>query len=263
MRNIFLLFLLSISFYSCHSIKNVPYLQNADEVDLSQSEYQYDLIIQPGDKLNILVFSPDAEATNPFNPMDAIPLTQNSRIENNRRTVHVYLVDTNGNIEFPVIGSVHIAGLTIEQVNHTIKEKIKPYFNSNTYYHVNTYIKNFYVSVLGEVQRPNSFDVQQNKMNVLEALALAGDLTIYGRRENVKLLRQLPNGEYEIHKIDLTDANLLNSPYYYLQQRDVLYVEPNEAMAQNAKIGQTTQLWVRGASIVISMGSLLYRVLSN
>lgn len=262
MKHIILFFLLALSCYSCHSYKNVPYLQNADEVDLSNSEYQYDLIIQPGDKLNIFVFSPDAEATNPFNPMEGVPI-EDGRIQNNRRAYHVYLVDTNGNIEFPIIGSVHIAGLTIEQVNHTIVEKIQPYFNADTYYHVNTYIKNFYVSVLGEVQRPNSFDVHQNKMNVLEALALAGDLTIYGRRENVKLLRQLPNGEYEIHQLDLTDANLLNSPYYYLQQRDVLYVEPNGVRAQNAKIGETTQLWVRGASIVISMGSLLYRVLSN
>ena len=90
---------------------------------------------------------------------------------------------------------------------------------------------------------------------------MAGDMTIYGKRDNVKLLREMDNGEYEIHELDLRDANLLNSPYYYLQQRDVVYVEPNEAMAQNSKIGRTRQLWVRGASITISLGSLLYRVL--
>ena len=86
-------------------------------------------------------------------------------------------------------------------------------------------------------------------------------MTIYGKRDNVKLLRERPDGEYEIHELDLRDANLLNSPYYYMQQRDILYVEPNEAMAQNSKIGTTRQLWVRGASITIALGSLLYRVL--
>ena len=90
---------------------------------------------------------------------------------------------------------------------------------------------------------------------------MAGDMTIYGNRDNVKLLRELPNGEYEIHELDLRDANLLDSPYYYMQQRDVLYVEPNEVMAEESKVGRTTRLWFNGASIVLSVGSLLYRML--
>ena len=108
----------------------------------------------------------------------------------------------------------------------------------------------------------DTFEVTRNRMTVLEALSMAGDMTIYGKRENVKLLREMPNGEFEIHELDLRDANILNSPYYYLQQRDILYVEPNEAMAQNSKIGRTRQLWVRGASITVALGSLLYRVLN-
>ena len=107
----------------------------------------------------------------------------------------------------------------------------------------------------------SSFTIESNKGNVLEALARAGDLTIYGTRTNVKLLRQRPDGEYDIHQLDLTDANLLNSPYYYMQQRDILYVEPNPAKAQNSQMGQTTRLWVRGASITVALGSLLYMVL--
>ena len=96
---------------------------------------------------------------------------------------------------------------------------------------------------------------------VFPALAKAGDMTIYGKRDNLKILRELPDGTYQVHELDMRDANILNSPYYYLQQRDIVYVEPNEAMAQNSKIGQTTQLWVRGVSITVSLGSLLYRVL--
>ena len=126
---------------------------------------------------------------------------------------------------------------------------------------VNTYMMNYSVSVLGEVKSPGTFDVTRNKMTVLEALAKAGDMTIYGKRDNLKILRELPDGTYQVHELDMRDANILNSPYYYLQQRDIVYVEPNVAMAQNAKVGTTTRLWVQGVSITISLGSLLYRVL--
>lgn len=88
-------------------------------------------------------------------------------------------------------------------------------------------------------------------------------MTIYGKRDNVKVLRKLTDGTFEVHVLDMRDANTLNSPYYYLQQRDIVYVEPNEAMAQNARIGETSKLWIRGASITISLGSLLYMVLDK
>jgi polysaccharide export outer membrane protein len=130
-----------------------------------------------------------------------------------------------------------------------------------TDYTVNVMIDNFEVTVMGEVKTPNTFTISRPKVSILEALAMAGDMTIYGNRDNVKVLRELPNGEYEIHQLDLRDANILNSPYFYLHQRDIVYVEPNEAMAQNSKLGRTRQLWIRGASITVSLGSLLYRVL--
>lgn len=154
-----------------------------------------------------------------------------------------------------------MSGLTIEQVSASVKEALKPFFKDDNSYMVNTYMLNYYVSVLGEVKTPGSFTVNRNRMTILEALAQAGDMTIYGKRDNVKILRELPDGTYEVHELDMRDANILNSPYYYLLQCDIVYVEPNEVMAQNAKIGQTRQLWLRGASITISLGSLLYRVL--
>ena len=152
-------------------------------------------------------------------------------------------------------------GLTIEQANAQIKEKIAKYFQEDADYLVKVMIRNYDITVMGEVQNPNTFEISRNKVTVLEALAMAGDMTIYGKRDNVKILRELSDGTYEAHELDLRDANILNSPYYYLQQRDIVYVEPNEVTAQNAKIGRTTQLWVRGASISISLGSLLYMVL--
>ena len=126
---------------------------------------------------------------------------------------------------------------------------------------VNTYIDNYEVTVMGEVKTPQTFTTTRNKMTVLEALAKAGDMTIYGKRDCVKILREKADGEYEIHELDMRDANVLNSPYYYLQQRDIVYVEPNKVMVEESRIGKTTQLWLRGTSITLSLGSLLYRIL--
>ncbi len=248
---------------SCSHYKDIPYFQNAAEVDLSKSAYLYDLIIQPQDQLNIFVSSSNEEYAATFNNRERTGLRPGQKVglENSQGGFYRYLVDVDGNIDFPVAGKIHVAGLTIEQINKAVKEAIQPYFKDDKSFMVNTYMMNYSVSVLGEVKSPGTFDVTRNKMTVLEALAQAGDMTIYGKRDNLKILRELPDGTYEVHELDMRDANILNSPYYYLKQRDIVYVEPNETMAQNSKIGQTRQLWVRGASITISLGSLLYRVL--
>ena len=247
---------------SCANYKTVPYFQNAASFQNSPDIKLYDITIKPKDMLSIFVFSADQEAAVKFNMVTTAPLELNNlRSTYNVGRIHHYLVDSNGDIDFPIVGKINIAGLTIEQANARIKESISGYFKEGTDYIVNTQIDNFEIIVMGEVKRPNTFTVTHNKINVLEALALAGDMTIYGKRENVKVLREKEDGEYEIHELDMRDANVLNSPYYYLQQRDIVYVEPNLAMVQNAQVGETTRLWFRGASIVISLGSLLYRVL--
>ena len=151
--------------------------------------------------------------------------------------------------------------LTLDQVNSKIKGLVTPYLQPDIDCVVTTIINNYNITVMGEVARPNTYTISKPKINVIEALAKAGDMTIYGKRDNVKILRELVDGTYEVHELDLRDANILNSPYYYLEQRDIVYVEPNEVMAQNSKISTTTRLWFRGASIIISLGSLLYRVL--
>ena len=259
-----LLLLFQLFFCGCNSYKEIPYFQNAKEVDLSGSAYLYDMIIRPQDQLNIFVFSDNQELAAEFNKRERVGIQPGQKIGEayNQGGFYRYLVSTEGNVVFPMVGEIHLAGMTIEQAAAAVKEKLQPFFKDDKTFIVNVVMCNYYVSVLGEVKRPSSFDVERNKITVLEALAKAGDMTIYGKRDNVKLLRELSNGEYEIHELDLRDANLLNSPYYYLQQRDILYVEPNEVMIQNAEVGETTRLWVRGASIVISLGSLLYRVLN-
>ena len=269
MKQFVLLLLISLILGSCAHYKDIPYFQNSADFDGSTGAQLYDMTIKPKDQLTIFVYSgTDQSAVAPFNPRDPrpvnmtnaasgdIPISQASRGE-----LHHYLVENDGTIDFPIVGRVKLAGLTIEQANKTIRDVIGPYLTKDADCIVNTLIENYEVTVMGEVKRPNTFTVTRNKMTILEALAKAGDMTIYGKRDNVKLLREMDNGEYEIHELDLRDANLLNSPYYYMQQRDILYVEPNIAMAQNASIGSTRRLWVRGIQITLHLGSLLYRVL--
>ncbi len=122
-------------------------------------------------------------------------------------------------------------------------------------------IPGYQISVIGEVARPGTFNVSREKITILEALAQAGDLTIYGQRKNVQLIREDSTGMKSIHYFDLTDANIINSPYFYLQQNDVVYVTPNKVKAQNSSVGSMTTLWFSATSILISLTSLLYNIL--
>ena len=250
---------------SCSSYKNVPYFQNSDTFDGSNGPGHNDMTVKPKDELIITVFSgSDQNAVVPFNLRDPREAQRDDKgfiTVQARSRLHLYLVDNDGNIDFPILGKVHVGGLTINSINSLIKKLVSPYLQPETDCVVTTLIDNFEITVMGEVANPNTFTITRPDINVLEALAMAGDMTIYGKRDNVKILRELTDGTYEVHELDMRDANILNSHYYYLQQRDIVYVEPNEAMAQNAKVGRTTQLWIRGAAITISLGSLLFRVL--
>jgi polysaccharide export outer membrane protein len=174
-------------------------------------------------------------------------------------TLHDYLVDADGYVVIPNIGKVQIAGKTISEAEQLIFEKAKSGFASTPVVVVR--FINFKISVLGEVAAPGSYIIKNGKVTILEALALARDLTIYGQRENVKIVRESANGERTVAEVDLNDASLLASPYYYLQQNDVVYVTPNESKAKNSDIGSSTSLWFSGTSILISLASLLYNIL--
>ena len=136
-----------------------------------------------------------------------------------------------------------------------------PYLNKNENPIVTVRMTNYKISVLGEVNHPGMFTVNNEKINILEALAKAGDLTIYGVRDKIKLIREDATGKKEIHELNLNDANIINSPYYYLQQNDIVYVEPNKVKARNSGVGTTTGLWFSATSILISLTSLMYNIL--
>jgi polysaccharide export outer membrane protein len=149
--------------------------------------------------------------------------------------------------------------MTKNEVESMIKDRLKPKFATEPI--VNVRMVNYKISVLGEVNRPNSYTITNEKVNILEALALAGDLTIYGKRDNVKLMRESATGEREVVTIDLTDENLIYSPYFYLQQNDVLYVEPNKTRKRNSKYSALTGQILSGVSVVVSVVSLIVSLL--
>ena len=256
----FILVLLVALMTSCSAPKNVAYLWNSNDVDLSQSQYLYDAKIMPKDILTITVNTVNPEAAAPFNLVVSTALNNNGQI-GNQRALQTYLVDNEGGIDFPVIGYIKVGGLTKRECEKLIHDKVKPYLNAAENPVVTVRMSSYSISVLGEVNKPGSYQVSREKINILEALAQAGDLTIYGVRERVKLIREDAQGHKQIHTVNLNDANILTSPYYYLQQNDILYVEPNKVKAQNSTIGQSTTLWISATSILISMASLLYNIL--
>ena len=255
-----LLFFLSIILASCGSVKNIAYLQNSDEINFEKSRFLYDARIMPKDQLTISVNTTTPEASLPFNLLLQNEYTQ-GRSMSAAGVLMPYLVDNDGYITFPVIGRLKVGGLTKSEAEKLIFEKIRPYMAESENPVVTVRMSSYSVSVLGEVARPGSFQVSREKITILEALAQAGDLTIYGVRDKVKLIREDITGKKQIVNLNLNDANLVNSPYYYLQQNDVVYVEPNKVKAQNSKVGQTTTLWFSATSILISLTSLLYNIL--
>ena len=247
---------------SCGSSKNVAYIQNSDSINYEQSRFLYDARIMPKDQLTISVNTVDPEVSAPYNLLLQNSYTQGSSVSSGRGgTLMPYLVDNDGYINFPVIGRLHVSGLTKSECENLILEKIRRYMAEDQNPVVTVRMSSYSISVLGEVARPGSFQVSREKITILEALAQAGDLTIYGVRDRVKLIREDASGKKEVHTLNLNDANLLNSPYYYLQQNDVVYVEPNNVKAQNSKVGQTTTLWFSATSILVSLTSLLYNIL--
>ena len=246
---------------SCGSTKNVAYFQNASTVDLSSSKMLYDARIMPKDELTITVSTTDPEAAVPFNMTVATPYTANNRSTYSQPMLQSYLVDNQGNIEFPIVGTIHLGGMTKSEAESYIKGKIQTYMAKNENPIVTVRMSSYKISVLGEVNHPGSYTVSKEKVSILEALALAGDLSIYGVRDNVQLIREDASGEKTIYLLNLNDANIISSPYYYLQQNDVIYVTPNKVKAQNSSVGSMTTLWFSATSILISLTSLLYNIL--
>lgn len=258
-RFIFLLVLFALA--GCNSYKNVPYFKDAatDKNTASINNQLYDARIMPKDLLSITVSSSEPEAAAPYNQTVPTNFSVQNRNTYSQELLQTYLVDNNGNIDFPILGKLHLGGMTKSEAESYIISKLKDSFKEPPI--VTVRMINYKISVLGEVSRPSTFTIANEKVNIFEALALAGDMTVYGRRDNVKLLREDANGKKEIIPLDLNKSDIINSPYFYLQQNDVLYVEPNKAKAKSSDIGQSTSIWISATSIMVSIASLMFNIL--
>ncbi len=254
-------FLLVMLLVSCGSTKQVAYLQNDQSLEKDVPGFLYEARILPKDILTITVSTVNPVAAQPFNLTVSSVMSQSNTSLTSQPTLQNYLVDNDGNIEFPIIGVVKVGGLTKSEAENMLKERIRPYMAEAENPIVTVRMSSFSISVLGEVNTPGNFVVAKEKINIFEALANAGDMTIYGIRDRVKLIREDATGKKEIYTLNLNDANIINSPYYYLQQNDIVYVEPNKAKAQNSTIGNMTSLWFSATSILISVATLLINIL--
>lgn len=248
---LFLAVVIACLLTSCSTPKNVTYFQNREALDKAVQGYLADAHIMPKDVLTITVSTTTPEAAKQFN---LVTPTSQTQLQN-------YLVDNEGMINFPVVGQLKVGGMTKTEAEKLITNAISPYLKESENPVVTVRMTSFSVSVLGEVNQPGTFPIEREKINVLEALAKAGDLTIYGVRNNVTLIREERDGTKSYHTLNLNDANIVNSPYYNLQQNDILYVEPNKIKAQNSTIGSMTTLWLSATSILVSVATLLVSIL--
>lgn len=254
--------LMLILLASCQSYKKVPYIQDVNVVNKAvQQEGLYDAKIMPKDLLTIVVSCTSPELAAPFNLTVASPtnLATTNLMTTTQPILQPYLVDNEGKISFPVLGELKLGGLTKREAEQLVKERLKPYIKEDPI--VTVRMVNYKISVIGEVTRPGTFTISNEKVNLLEALAMAGDMTVYGLRDNVKLIREDANGKQQIISLDLNKAETILSPYYWLQQNDIIYVTPNKAKARNSDIGSSTSLWFSATSILVSIASLMFNIL--
>ena len=256
-RHILFIALAGALLSGCTSYKKVPYMQDPETVNAYGKEIPlYDAKIMPKDLLSITVSTSDPQAAAPFNLTVQTPQNANINLNTTSQpTLQQYLVNNQGEIDFPVLGKLKIGGLTKNEAESMIREKLQPYLKETPI--VTVRMANYKISVLGEVNKPGTFTVSNEKVNVLEALAMAGDMTVYGVRDNVKLIREDAQGKREIVMLDLTKSDLVLSPYFYLQQNDILYVTPNKTVAKNSSIGNATTIAISATSILVSIASLI------
>lgn len=222
-----------------------------------QPPFLYDAHILPKDLLTITVHCSEPELAAPFNLNGSLqsPATTGSTGNTPQQT---YLVDNNGDIDFPILGKLHLGGLTKGAAETVICERLKAFLKEEPI--VNVRMVNYKFSVLGEVGKPNTFTVANEKVNVFEALAMAGDMTIYGIRNNVKLIREDCNGQRNVISLNLNEQNILHSPYYYMQQNDILYIAPNKTKAKSASVSNSTTIWVSVITSLVSLASLIVNI---
>lgn len=247
---------------SCNTTKDIPYMIGANQLpqDVLQSAAKAsDPVVMPGDMLQINVISRNTDAVKPFNKIDYVSnLGGNGNLNNNNEnSMYFYLVDDKGNIEFPLLGTLHVGGMSKSATENYIASQIYPKYLTERP-SVEVRFQNFRVSILGEVKNPGVIKAVNGRLNLLEAIAQAGDLTIHGRRDNVMIVRTNSDGSRSIQTVNMNDKNLVVSPSFNLQQNDIIYVEPNSSKArQSWNVPPALSLGMSSVGTLISIATLI------
>ncbi|MBO6254150.1 MAG: polysaccharide biosynthesis/export family protein [Bacteroidaceae bacterium] len=263
MKKYFSITLLLVLLTSCMSTKTVTYFQNKEEIDQAISQQLYDAKIMPKDILQIQVFSLTPGASDPFNLIKTTSSNSASTINSastNQNSVYNYLVDNEGMVEMPIIGPIKLGGLSKNEAEELIKGKIMPYVAESENIVVHVRMMNYKYAILGGVNRPGLYTTLNEKVSILEAIAQAGDLTTFAYRDRIYVIREDSNGQKEYNRLNINDANIINSPYYYLQQNDVIYVEPRKVQARNAFFSANTSIWTSMVSTLLSVATLVIAI---
>ncbi len=263
----FLPLLLSVMLvWSCNSSKRISYFQDASNEAVVALVGNGQIKIKPHDRLTVVVTSKDPELAAPFNTSSSYSsLSQNpyaGSSTNGLQSVQVRTVDAEGMLEMPIIGKVNCVGKTRNELASEIASLIKNggYISDAV---VNIQFADMKLYVLGEVARPGQFDITRDKVTILEALAMAGDMTIYGNRTNVSVIRKdAKSDKNKVYKLDLLSADAMASPAYYLEQGDVVYVQPNRYKAATSEINQNRTFWISIASTLLTAASLVISIVT-
>ncbi len=255
LKYFFLCFIFMLS--ACTSRKNLIYFQGSSEVESSEEIKNYSPLLKKDDLLSITVMGIDPQAVVPFNlPPTQFNVNNAGGYSQGAPTPPGYLIDVDGNIDFPVIGKIKLGGLTRGAAVELMKQKLADYINKPS---INMRILNYKVTVLGEVRNPGTFTIPNERITLPEALGIAGDLLITGVRQNVLVVRDVDGKKIET-RIDLTSKDLFKSPVYYLQQNDIVYVEPNRAKINSSVINASNAgIAISVLSLLITMATLLTR----
>ena len=254
----FLVFVLVLG--SCASREKLRYYQGIEQA-VQQDSTTYNPVLKQDDLLLIVVSATNNAAAKDFNISNFAIIGDGPGASGSpdgasaQLRFYSYLIDNNGMIQFPVLGQVKLGGLSRGEALELLKSKLKLYINEPI---VTLRILNYKISVQGEVVRPGTYEIASERITLPEALAKAGDLTIYGKRDNILVIREV-DGKKSTHFVDITKADFINSPFYYLSQNDVVYVEPNKTKMNSSAVGANVSVILTSVSLLITIVALLIR----
>ncbi len=251
----------ALFFTGCASPKKIAYLQHAEDYTYDETRYQHNIKVMPKDNLTIYITATDQEAVSIFNKHYGS--NRNMYEGGIGGSLYSYAVDDDGTINFPILGRIKVEGLSRLQCEQLIGEKLRPYLAETEKPIVTVRINSFHFTMLGEVGSPGVKTSGREKCSLLDAIAMAGDIGIQGKRDNIMLIRESADGGKSVHRLNILDPNIMKSPYFYLQQNDVIYVEPNSIKKTNASIGTSTHLWFSLASVLVSSATLIVNVIDK